>query len=99
MQSTVSLATIVPSSEYSKLRNLLFVLEGESCTTPLFLIIGAAVTLIAPMALLISPTTAAPLHRAETSDHHASVHFDFQLSQCPTPSLYHTAPPGHPPCC
>ncbi|KAG8343284.1 hypothetical protein TRVL_05887 [Trypanosoma vivax] len=31
------------------------------------------------MALFISPTTAAPLRRAETSDHHASVHFAFQL--------------------
>ncbi|KAG8340435.1 hypothetical protein TRVL_08735 [Trypanosoma vivax] len=90
MQSTVSLAIVVPSSQYSKLRNSPFVLEAETCTTPLHLIIGAAATLIALMALFISPTTASPLHRAETSDHHASVHFDFQLSHCIKLPLYTT---------
>ncbi|KAG8339602.1 hypothetical protein TRVL_09569 [Trypanosoma vivax] len=80
MQSTVSLAIVFPSSQYRKLRNLPFVLEGETCTTPLCFIIGAAATLIALMALFISPTTAAPLRRAETGNHHLSVHFAFQLS-------------------
>ncbi|KAG8340577.1 hypothetical protein TRVL_08594 [Trypanosoma vivax] len=90
MQSTVSLAIVVPSSQYSKLHNSPFMLEGETCTTPLCLIIGAAATLIAPMALLISPTTAVPLRRAETSDHHASVHFDLQLLH-PVKLPLHTA--------